>query len=34
MASQGRNMLQQLNKKCDFNEILWILNVIISDILK
>jgi hypothetical protein len=25
---------QRLNKKCDFNDIFWILNVIISDILK
>jgi hypothetical protein len=27
-------ILQQLNINCDFNDILWILNVIISGILK
>jgi hypothetical protein len=34
MALWGQNMLQQINRKCDFNTILWILNVIIDDILK
>jgi hypothetical protein len=33
MAFWGRNMLQQINRKCDFNDILWILNAIISEVL-
>jgi hypothetical protein len=33
IVAEGRNMLQQL-KKCDFNENLRILNVIVNEILK
>jgi hypothetical protein len=34
MALWGRNMLQHINRKCDFNDILWIFDMIVYDILK